>query len=437
VNYILNPEKTGLENALDYAMNRDKTETTYFESAFNCRKEHAFEDMTATKIRWNKQSSHHVLGYHIMQSFKPGEITPDQAHKIGVEFVRRYLSGKYEAVVSTHLDRAHLHNHIVFNSVSFTDGRMYRNNFKDYYEGIRGTSDDLCREHGLSVIEPNGSGKQYKEWADEQAGKPTIRRMIQTDIDEIIRQAYTFKTFVDMLPRHGYIVKYGSNVKHMAVKPKGGERYIRLKSLGEDYTEDAIKQRLAQLRDGQEEQESPPVNISPKQKRYQCIGSLPRKKKRKLRGFLALYFRYLYLSGKTKRRKLPNRAAFLLREDVIKFNRYAEQFRFLYAHGIETMDDLAAFQTTAQKQIEIKISERKPLYAERREAPNEEMVSELSAQISGMTATLRKLRREIVLCKRIQNDIPIIQVNIERVQANEAEKEIAKIRSQEPLGKTL
>jgi hypothetical protein len=417
-------------------MNRDKTETTYFEFAFNCRKEHAFEDMTATKIRWNKQGSHHVLGYHIMQSFKPGEITPEQAHAIGKEFVRRYLSGKYEAVVSTHLDRAHLHNHIVFNSVSFTDGRMYRNNFKDYYEGIRGTSDDLCREHGLSVIEPKGSGKQYKEWADEQAGKPTIRRMIQTDIDEIIQQSYTFKTFVDMLQKRGYIVKYGSNVKYMAVKLKGGERYIRLKSLGEDYTEDAIKQRLMLLRDGQQ-QVAPPVNRASNQKRYQYVGSLSLKKKRKLRGFIALYFRYLYLLGKTKRRKLPNRAAFLLREDVIKFDRYAKQFRFLYAHGIETMDDLAAFQTTAQKQIEIKISERKPLYAERREAPSGEMVSELSAQISGMTATLREFRREIVLCKRIQNDIPAIQVNIERVQASEDEKETAKIKLQEPLGKTL
>jgi hypothetical protein len=313
---------------------------------------------------------------------------------------------------------------------------MYRNNFKDYYEGIRGTSDDLCREHGLSVIEPKSSGKQYKEWADEQAGKPTIRRMIQTDIDEIVRQSYTFKTFVDMLQKRGYIVKYGLNVKHVAVKPKGGERYIRLKSLGEDYTEDAIKQRLVLLRDGQEQQEAPSVNISPKQKRYQCVGSLPRKNKQKLRGFIALYFRYLYLLGKTKRRKLPNRAAFLLREDVIKFDRYAEQFRLLYAHGIETMDDLAAFQTKAQKQIEARISERKPLYAERREAPSGEMVSELSAQISGMTATLRELRREIVLCKRIQNDIPIIQARIERVQASEDEKDNAKIKSQEPLNKT-
>lgn len=167
IDYVQNKEKTSLANAIRYALNRDKTERTCFESAVNCELECAHADMLNTKRRWKKAGQDHVQGYHIIQSFAPGETTPEEAHAIGVEFAHRLLGSRYEVVVTTHLDREHLHNHVVFNSVSFMDGRMYRNNFRDYFGGdgigIRGTSDTLCREHDLSVIEPTGKGKQYSE----------------------------------------------------------------------------------------------------------------------------------------------------------------------------------------------------------------------------------------------------------------------------------
>ena len=162
LDYVQNEEKTALEAAIDYAMNQVKTERTCYESAINCDKARAYEDMLATKQRWGKEYRKRK-GYHIIQSFAPGEVTPDEAHAVGVEFAHRLLSKRYEVIVTTHLDKAHLHNHIVFNAVSFLDGRMYLDRLRDYYGkngvGIRGTSDAICREHGLSIIAPSETAK--------------------------------------------------------------------------------------------------------------------------------------------------------------------------------------------------------------------------------------------------------------------------------------
>lgn len=133
--------------------------------------------MELTKRLWEQPTDKGVLAYHIIQSFSPGEATPDQVHEIGCEFARRFLADRFECTVSTHLDKGHLHNHIVVNSVSYADGKMFRNNFDTYYHGIRQVSDELCRENRLSVIETDGKGRSYDEWLSGQAGKPTIRGM--------------------------------------------------------------------------------------------------------------------------------------------------------------------------------------------------------------------------------------------------------------------
>ena len=127
--------------------------------------------MELTKRLWEQPTDKGVLAYHIIQSFSPGEATPDQVHKIGCEFARRFLADRFECTVSTHLDKGHLHNHIVVNSVSYADGKMFRNNFDTYYHGIRQVSDELCRENRLSVIETDGKGRSYDEWLSGQAGK--------------------------------------------------------------------------------------------------------------------------------------------------------------------------------------------------------------------------------------------------------------------------
>ncbi|MCI9670164.1 MAG: relaxase/mobilization nuclease domain-containing protein [Lawsonibacter sp.] len=421
IDYVQNKEKTSLANAIRYALNRDKTERTCFESAVNCELECAHADMLNTKRRWKKAGQDHVQGYHIIQSFAPGETTPEEAHAIGVEFAHRLLGSRYEVVVTTHLDREHLHNHVVFNSVSFMDGRMYRNNFRDYFGGdgigIRGTSDTLCREHDLSVIEPTGKGKQYSEWEAEQTGRPTIRGMIRQDIDAIIGQSYTYKSFWEQLRRQGYQVKSGPNVKHTAIQPPGGKKYIRLDSLGEGYTEADIQARLAAIRSG----EAPPPNTSKPPspasipwltpgRRYRVQGGISRYRPRKLTGFRALYFKYLYLLGAVPTRRPRNRAAFLLREEIIKFDRYQKQFSYLMKNHIETETQLSMQYDALQAEIDALTDQRRDLYNAKRAG---RLGEDAAAEIPAITARLRELRWELKLCIRIEGDLPTVRAAVQ------------------------
>ena len=156
IEYVKDKEKTtqkadSLEAAIDYAMNRTKTEQAVFEDTIGCTNENAYADMVATKKRFHKMGG--VEGYHLVQSFAEGEVTPELAHLIGQELADRLLKGQYEVVITTHLNTRHYHNHIVWNSVSMADGRKYHSNAKSYYTEIRKISDELCRKYGLSIIE--------------------------------------------------------------------------------------------------------------------------------------------------------------------------------------------------------------------------------------------------------------------------------------------
>ena len=249
IDYAVNGEKTTLDAGITYATNPEKTEQHFFTSALNCEScETAYAEMQATKWRFGKLGG--VIGYHFIQSFAPGEVTPEQAHAIGVAFARRLFGDRYEVVIGTHLDKAHLHNHVVVNSVSFVDGKKYHSSPGSYYFDVRGVSDALCRENDLSTIAPQGKGKHYAEWKAEQNGKPTIRSTIRADIDRIIGEAYTYETFLMLLRREGYVVQNRLDRKYVTVLPPGGKRAIRLDSLGDGYTEQDIRRRLAGQREG-------------------------------------------------------------------------------------------------------------------------------------------------------------------------------------------
>ena len=415
VAYVANAEKTALNCGVRYVVNPEKTEQSFFTAVLNCSSpEHAFREMSATKKRWRKTGG--VLGYHFIQSFAPGEVTPEQAHEIGMEFARRMFGERYEVVIGTHLDKAHLHNHIVINSVSFVDGQKYHSSPESYYNEVRGTSDELCRENDLSVITPQGKGKHYGEWKAEQDGRPTVRSIIREDIDRIIGEAYTYQTFLLLLQRNGYAIKSGPNRKYTAVRPPGAKRFIRLDSLSEGYTEEAIKQRLMGQRSGATQKPKQSVYHT---KRYRVKGKLSRYPKRKITGFLALYFRYVYLLRGARRAKPSYRAAFPIRKEVIRLERYQKQFQYLMAQNITTPAQLAEQISNLEAEITKLTEERKPLYGERRNAPDEEAKAQCTAEIDRHTASLREKRRELALCRRIQADIPQVREQVQEAQANQ------------------
>ena len=421
INYAVNGEKTTLDTGITYAANPEKTEQLFFTSVINCDScETAFAEMQATKRRFGKLGG--VVGYHFIQSFAPGEVTPEQAHAIGVVFARRLFGDRYEVVIGTHLDKAHLHNHVVVNSVSFVDGKKYHSSPGSYYFDVRGVSDALCRENDLSTIAPQGKGKHYAEWKAEQNGKPTIRSTIRADIDRIIGEAYTYETFLMLLRREGYVVQNRPDRKYVTVLPQGGKRAIRLDSLGDGYTEQDIRRRLANQREGGTR--TAPA-MTHKGKRYRVKGKRPVELKKKITGFQALYLRYLYLLRGTHRKKNFRRVPSSMRQEVIRLQRYDRQFRYLWTHGLTTAEDLEQRITVLQREIYDGEQQRKPLYRERRDAEDEAYKTQCSAEIDRQTAALREKRRELALCRRILEDVPGVSRQVQQAEV-ERRKEMKK-----------
>ena len=423
IRYTLNPEKTEtaspVQTVLNYTQNDDKTAQKVYVTGFHCTPETAYQTMEQTRNFWGKGGSGHVQGYHMIQSFSPGEVTPEQAHEIGCELVRRVLP-QYEATVSTHLDREHLHNHIVFNSVSFRDGRMYRNNFQDYFQDIRGQSDALCKEYGLTIIQPQGEGKSYNERQAEKAGKPTIRTQVRADVDRALEKAVSWRTFVLGLQQMGYTVRYGPNIKYATVQHRSGKRAIRLKSLGEGYSEQELRARIEQKEAQPSSQKCALVMPSCHHRYGRYKGRFPLRPKQKHTGFLALYYRYLYLFGKAKRSgHSAKRTQYLLRDDLAKFDRYVTQAKYLWDNHIETHEQLTQTKAWTESLLDTLYENRQILYGKRKSKNVDQ--EKLQAEIHDMTQAMRICRKEIRICDAIEADAEHLRQQLTEAQQQEKE----------------
>ena len=406
LNYIANPEKTTLkpnidarEGVIKYIKNEDKTERCKYVQAYHCSDDAPFNDMLQTQKDWCRdRRKNGVLAYHIVQSFKDFETTPEIAHECGKELCER-LFGKYECIIATHLDHDHLHNHIIINSTSFLDGSMYKNNFKDYFVDIRGISDAICREHCLSVIEnPKHRGMHYGEWLALKEGRPTIRGQVRIDLDEIIKASYTMKEFWKLLEERGFVIcRRRPKYEYTSFIPPYGTKQIRLDKLGPEYTEEAILERIITARN--KIRTASPTEI-PKRKVYKYKGDLKNMKSVKLKGFKALYFHYMYFFKIIPRKSTPQRVSFFMRDELIKFERYQKQFKFLYKNNIETGTQLSDFQKSKEREIDDLVAERKMLYSFR----TEENENEVKDKAEKINIKLRAIRMDVKMCKAIAVD---------------------------------
>ncbi len=240
IDYITDKSKTTLKSEIGSALNHDGSETVCFQSALSCTLETAFEDMLSVKRQWHKEGG--IQGYHLVQSFAPGEVSPDAAHEIGTKLAEKLLGGKYQVIITTHLNTKCIHNHILWNSVPVQDGKKYISREKSYMTEIRHISDGLCREYGLSVIDtekPEHNARHYAQWLAERDGKPTWRYAIQQDIDSAIASSLTWNQFLTSLKMKGYAIRLDR--KYITLKPPGKERPVRFKTLGPGYTPEAIQ----------------------------------------------------------------------------------------------------------------------------------------------------------------------------------------------------
>ena len=232
------PVKSTLKAAIDYICNPEKTDGKLLVSSYGCAAETADIEFAWTRRHAIDKGTN--LGRHLIQAFQPGEVTPEQAHEIGMELAREILGGKYEFVLTTHIDRDHVHNHLIFNAVSFTDHKHYHSNKRSYHF-IRRTSDRICKEHGLSVIVPGQDrGKSYIEHQAERTGT-SYKAKLRTAIDRLLPGFNDLEELLRRLQLEGYEVKRG---KYISCRAPEQERFTRLKTLGADYAEESLTARI-------------------------------------------------------------------------------------------------------------------------------------------------------------------------------------------------
>ena len=326
----------GLNQAIQYALNGDKTEHRIFTAHQNCDPGREYRQMMDTKNEVGKLDGRQC--YHIIQSFKPGEVTPELALEIAKEFAAEYLPD-YEVVIGTHVDRGHIHSHIVFNSVNGQTGEKYHVTPQEYYRQIRAISDRLCREYGLSVIMEGGPSQavSYIEWLRQSKGQPTFRSMLEADLRTAIQDANDLGHFFLLMEHMGWEISHGSR---LGFRLRGQERFMipgrRNPLFTEEGIQAAIQGNLSAIEMGQR-----PARVYHAPYR-------PFRKHPKYTGFLALYVHYLYVLGKIEKRQYPPKMTPQLKKEVMRFERCREQFTFLRENNISTQEDMTAFQTRTE-----------------------------------------------------------------------------------------
>ena len=383
-----NVDYQSMRDVMDYAMNDAKTEKQYYVSGWNCSPMTAREEMQITKKVYDKEDG--VLAYHGYQSFKPGEVTPEIAHEIGMKLAQE-LWPDHQVIVATHLDKAHVHNHFVLNSVGL-DGKKFDSNHASYRK-MRAVSDRLCREYGLSVIQPNSvsTTKHYTEWAAEHAGEPTWRSIIRDDMDAALKISLTNQQFYAAMRKKGYIFESRGNI--LRVKAPGMQRFVRMRSLGSGYTEQAITRRI--LSQSFRTYDPP---MPKKQKKYVRAQGDFRLSKVTWKGLRALY--YFYLRKLREAKATPNqRYPFVLKADLRRLGAISEQSKFLFRYKLDTEDQVQALQQTLTQRLEKLQSERMELYNERRRTDTtEERKAEIEDRLKALSDTGKELRRDLKLC---------------------------------------
>jgi len=414
--YVENPEKTRADNPslqplwdiFSYVSRPEATEQGEFVSSINCLKEIALQQMILTKRQYGKENGY--IAWHGYQSFKPDEVTPEQAHQIGLQTAKEMWGDRYQIIVTTHLDKDHLHNHFCFNSVSFLDGKKY-NYSKTEQRKLRDISDRICIEHGLSVIKNPHKAPSRQLLLDEKSGKPTRYNVYREDVKEAInfnRRPYYME---DYLRRKGYITDFTG--KHWKIRLPQYEHFTRLDTLDERWT---------------------PENIQRTMGAYASFGNrratinYPSQMQQNLREWFKpfqrtshiykLYLHYCYLLGYLPKNTDYKPTSPYLKEDLKRLDEFSEQVRYMSKYGIETFEDLYADREKLQAEMNKLIAYRTKLQNKIRRATPAEKET-LRKEKSGVTERITELRKQLKLNKGIEERSVKIQEKTDLLYANE------------------
>ena len=385
LSYAGNPVKTEIERVVDYVSGKNKTVKDNLCTGINCDIETVYQDMLFVKEQFGKTGG--ILAHHAEQSFAPSEITPEKAHEVGVKFAEEMWGDRFQVLVTTHLDKAHIHNHFVINSVSFVDGKKY-NGCNATYRKIRELSDKYCRQEGLSVVKDVDQGKHV--YFSGGNGKFNLRAYIKNDIDLAITKSSSMEGFYANLRQMGYSIKFG---KHIAVSPKGKDGYIRPKSFNdEDYTIEGIRRRIA-------ENYAENYGVIKSKKRVRCCCKRPKKK---LTGYIALYYKYLFLLGKVPNRRKPMRIPYNIAKQAGYLDKISGEVRLIGKYKLKNDSDLKALQEKLSDDLDDLFLKRESLRKEARRVIPQERKEDIRLEISKITREMGDIRKELRTCSSIE-----------------------------------
>lgn len=409
VDYVENPEKTvkpGLQdffNVFSYTQNPDKTADGQFVTAINCKKDIALQQMILTKQRYGKEDGY--IAWHGYQSFKPGEVTPEQCHALGVELARQMWGDRFQVIVTTHLDKEHLHNHFCINSVSFKDGGKY-NFSKKELKRLRDTSDRLCREHGLSVVEHPHKAPTRQVWLDEQVGKPTRYNIYRADVQKAIDSSITGRGMVQYLRGRGYIVdSTGPNLK---LRLPQYPHFTRLDTLNPRWTNKGLEHLIYDRDDLISSRSKPPRK--PDIPDWLRDAYQPQKRITKI---YRLYLYYCYQLGILPKGTTYHPVSPQLRADLRHLDDIDRQTRYLASRKIETVEELLADRSGKEAQLEALTTQRTKLQNKIRRATPERKIL-LRKEKAEVTARITALHKDIRDSKEIEQRSLEIQDTLDR-----------------------
>ena len=419
IDYANNPDKTTAKKYLDedlyaairYVENDDKTDQTMFVSGINCSKHNAYNEMIAVKRRFGERGKN--IAYHGYQSFVADEVTPSEAHRIGVETAKRMWGAKYQVVVTTHLNTDNIHNHFVVNSVAFTDGRKFRNGIGDRLE-LRKISDAICRQRQKSVIETHKFYSNKKEYWISKSGGLSRRDMLRRDLDEAISKSGSFAEMEYYLKCLGYRFSRDYNYAHISVIADGWKRAIRLDSLGEKYRTENLREVLVanQYKPELYAIQPPMYKRTP----LLVIEYELRQARRKdtVQLIFELFIELLKIcTGNNVEQQQSRPLSPMMRAEVRKLDKYLEEYKLLCDQHIESLEGLVAFKDNISAQITALEQERYAVQLKIRRAKTPEADAALKEQAKDITRQITPLRKQRDIAIRIEERIPKMQELLE------------------------
>lgn len=426
INYIENPEKTRPESeelgdlfsVIDYVKRGEATSEGEYVSAINCMRETAFEQMIMTKKQFGKTEGY--IAWHGYQSFKPGEVTPEECHQIGIEYAKEMWGDRFQIIVTTHLDKDHLHNHFCFNSVSFRDGKKY-NFSKKERQRMMEVSDRICKEHGLSVIERPHKAPSRPIWLAEKAGEPTLYNIYRRDIVAAVNNSKSVKGFERYLTRLGYQVDLTR--KHWRIKMPGREHYTRMDTLDDRFTPESITEQIIGARGYYATEPIPTVSFPPEMPHeYRQKGFI----ERLMQGtdLYKLYQYYCYQLGLLPEKTSYRPTSPILKEDIRKMDEISDQVRYMSRNDIHTMEDLLADRENISAEIKDLTAERTKIYNKMRRAKAEDIPA-LKANRDEVSKRIETLRKDLKCNHRIEERSTAIKDKLQTAYENELKHSIS------------